>query len=71
MKPVGIPKNPDISNQQTMTSEPLNSQEHSRYRQIMGTLMCLAMKTRLDICMAATLLASHTLKPRKHHTMAA
>lgn len=52
-------------------SEPLDKDEHARYRSIIGSLMYIAMQTKRNLLVVTSLLASYLHEPTSCHMIAA
>lgn len=65
-KPVGSPID-EWTFTKTIESEPLDVDEHAKYRSIIGSLMYIANRTRPDLLVATSMLASYLHAPTKVH----
>lgn len=64
-KSIGSPVNQAILHQETLASEQLCEGEHSRFRQIVGSIMHLAIIPRPDLCVAENMLGLDVAERRE------
>lgn len=70
-RPVESQVNPTITDKNITKSEPLSNGEQQRHRSIDGSLIYLAVKTRPDICLAASMLGAYVESSTKLALVAA
>lgn len=58
-KPIGSLMNPASKLKQAIQSDVLNKDEHAKNRSIISTLIYLVVKTRADLCVAASPLQAY------------